>query len=235
MNIMVSKPVKVFAYQEHEAHIRTHMAAAQDPLIAKLIKGSPLASTMQASLAAHIAEHVSFQYRREIEKAMGVPLPDSKTPLPEDIEVNYSMLVADAADKVLQKDRAQVQQQKQQQQQQDPIIQMQQHELQIKEAEVRRKGASDKARNELERERIQTNAAIRSAEIASEDERTGLEISTEVIKAREKLSAETERAKHRGEENLAREASNRESREMAEGTRLGVDIAKFQAETNRKG
>lgn len=235
MNIMVSKPVKVFAYQEHEAHIRTHMAAAQDPLIARLVKGSPLANTMQASLAAHIAEHVSFQYRREIEKAMGAPLPDSKTPLPEDIEVNYSMLVADAADKVLQKDRAQVQQMKAQQQQQDPVIQMQQRELQIKEAEVRRKAASDKARNDLERERIQTNAAIKSAEIASEDERTGLAVSTEVIKARERLAAETERARTKGQENLEREAANRESREMSEGTRLGVDIAKFQSDLNRKG
>ena len=235
MAIMTSKPVKVFAYQDHEAHIAAHMAAAQDPLIAQLVGKSPIAKQMQASLSAHVAEHVAYQYRREIEKAMGVPLPEENKPLPEDVEAQYSKLVADAADKVLQKDKAQAEMQRRAQMEKDPVVQMQQRELAIKEAEVKRKAASDQARNMLERERIQTNAAVKAAEIAAEDERTGMQIGAEVAKAREKLSADQEREGLKIGAAVSREQADRESKERMEGAKLGVDIAKSITQGNGKG
>jgi hypothetical protein len=41
MAIINGKPVKAFMYQDHEAHIRVHMAAMQDPKIAQLIGQNP--------------------------------------------------------------------------------------------------------------------------------------------------------------------------------------------------
>ena len=135
MAILKQEPVKAFKYQDHEAHIAVHMAAAQDPKILQIVGQSPFASAIQQAMAAHITEHVAFQYRREIEKKLGVEMPDEEQPLPEDVEVELSRLAKEAAEKVLQKDVAEAQQEQIMQQQQDPVVQMQQRELAIKEAE----------------------------------------------------------------------------------------------------
>jgi len=234
MAMMKMKPVKSFVYQDHEAHIKTHMAAAQDPLIQGLVKGTPMAKSMEAALAAHVAEHVAFQYRREIEKAMGVQLPDSENPLPEDVEFQYSKLVADAAEKVLAKDKAIVESQKRQQMEQDPIVQMQQRELAIKEAEVKRKSASDQARTEIERERIQTNAALKAAEIAAEDKRTGLQVGIEIAKTKEQLEADGKRDGLKFGLDIAKSHADRASKEKLEGTRLGIEVGRSLLDQSNK-
>ena len=234
MAIMKGKPVKAFVYQDHEAHIKTHLAAAQDPLIRQLVAGSPMAKAMEAGLAAHVAEHVAFQYRREIEMAMGAQLPETEKPLPEDVEFKYSKLVADAADKVLAKDKAIAEMQKRQQMEQDPVVQMQRKELEIKEAEVQRKALSDKNRTELERERIQTSAAMKAAEIASEDKRTGLQVGVEIAKARDSLEAEGKREGLKFGVDIAKDIANRESKEKMEGARLGVEVGRVLTEQQNK-
>ena len=82
-------------------------------------------------MAAHVTEHVAFQYRREMEKMLG-ELPNEDQPLPEDVEVEISRLAKEAAEKLLQKGQVEAQQEQIQQQQQDPVVQMQQAELQMK-------------------------------------------------------------------------------------------------------
>jgi hypothetical protein len=145
MAILKSKPVKAFLYQDHKAHIQVHMNLAQDPLIQKMVGQSPNAAALQAAMQAHIAEHMAFQYRVEIEKMLGVSLPPEDDQLPEDVEVELSRLVAQASDKLLQKDQAMAQQEQAQQQAQDPIIQMQQAEFQLKQAEFEHKKVIDEA------------------------------------------------------------------------------------------
>lgn len=167
MAILSGKPVKAFLYQDHEAHIKVHMAAMQDPKILQLVGQSPQAGPMQAAAMAHISEHIGFQYRREIEKQLGVELPPPDEPLPEDIEIALSQLVADAAQKLLQKDQAEVQQQQAQQQMQDPVVQAQMQDMQNKRDEIRRKVEKDQAdialrRNQqrIEEERIASQERI---------------------------------------------------------------------------
>ena len=149
MNIMTGKPVKAFAYQDHEAHLAVHVAAMQDPKLAAVIGQNPQAQTIMAAASAHVMEHVAMQYRKEIEKQLGAtlpPVPQDPTEeymLPPEIEVQVSQLAAQAAQKLLQKDIAEAQQQQAQQQMQDPLVQMQQKELQIKEADVQRKAKKD--------------------------------------------------------------------------------------------
>ena len=129
MMILKQEPVQAFKYQDHEAHIQVHMAALQDPKIQQIVGQSPFAAAIQQAMAAHVTEHVAHQYRREIEKSLGVEMPNEDQPLPEDVEVELSRLAKDAAEKVLQKSQAEAQQQEAMRQQQDPLTQIQQREL----------------------------------------------------------------------------------------------------------
>ena len=207
MNILNSKPIKAFLYQDHEAHMKVHMNMAQDPKILQLVGQSPNAQAIQAAMQAHIAEHLAFQYRIEIEKMLGVPLPPEDEALPEDIEVELSRAVAMASDKLLQKDQAETQQQQAQQQAQDPILQLQQAEFQLKQAEFEHKKAMDQAelalkaqaeqaKNERETKRIDTQAEIAGAQLA--------------VKASDK------------QKDLALRAQEFEGKQLTEGVRLGL-------------
>ncbi len=178
MAVITGKPIKAFLYQDHEAHLRVHINAMQDPKIMKIIGQNPKAQIIQAALLAHINEHVGFQYRIEIEKMLGVALPPEGEPLPEDIEVELSRAVAAASDKLLQKDQAEAAQLAAQEAIQDPVVQQQNRELDIREAEIMRKRARDEADVQLkamqitqtdqrERERIATQERIAGAQIGS--------------------------------------------------------------------
>lgn len=201
MDIMTGQPAKAFLYQDHTAHIQVHSMAAQDPKIQKIIGQSPNAGAIQGALMAHIAEHVAFQYRIEIEKMMGVPLPAPDEELPEDIEVELSRAVAKAAEKLLQKDQAEAQMMQNQALQQDPVVQMQQKEVAIKEAEVMRKAQKDqtdaalKAENmrltdERERMRIQSQEEIAGAQIGAKIGEVELKQETEGAKLGAKIAAD---------------------------------------------
>ena len=172
MAIINGKPVKAFIYQDHQAHIQVHTAAMQDPKIMAMIGQNPQANAIQAAAMAHINEHVAFEYRKQIEEQLGVPLPNPDENLPEDVEVQLSRLTADAANKLLQKDQAEVQQQQIQQQQQDPLIQMQQQELAIKQQEVQIKAQKtmadieiDKGKLELEKSKVENEQKLNAVEM----------------------------------------------------------------------
>jgi hypothetical protein len=111
MSALVGKPIKAFIYQDHDAHIATHTSFMQDPMIAGTIGQNPMAQQIMASLQAHIAEHLGFSYRKQIEERLGVPLPPPDEQLPEDMEVQLARLVADAGKQVAQAHQQQAAQQ----------------------------------------------------------------------------------------------------------------------------
>jgi len=139
----------------------------QDPLVMKTIGQNPQANMIMAALQSHIADHLGFHYRTMIEKQMGVPLPPPNEHLPDDVEVQLSRLVAQASAQVMQANTAEAQQAQNQQMAQDPLVQIQQQEIQIKGAEQQRKQQKDQtdaqlraAQQQIERERIQTQKEI---------------------------------------------------------------------------
>lgn len=176
MMMLKQEPVKAFKYQDHEAHIAVHMAAMQDPKMREMVGQSPFAQAIGQAMAAHVTEHVAFQYRREIEKMLGVEMPNEDQPLPEDVEIEISRLAKDAAEKLLQKDQMEAQQQQIAQQQQDPVVQMQQMELQMKQQELQHKIQMDTAKLQLDAERI-------SAENQREGARLGVKLATDLDKS----------------------------------------------------
>jgi hypothetical protein len=199
MDIMTGKPAKAFLYQDHTAHIQVHSTAAQDPKIQQIIGQSPNAGAIQGALMAHIAEHVSFQYRIEIERMMGVPLPHPDEELPEDIEVELSRAVAMASAKLLQKDQAEAQMMQNKALQEDPVVQMQQKEVAIKEAEVQRKAQKD-----------QTDAALKAENMRLVDERDRMRIQSQEEIAGAQIGAKI---------------GDAEMKQETEGAKLGAKIA----------
>jgi hypothetical protein len=139
MALINGKPVKAFQYQDHEAHIAVHMAAIQDPKLAAMIGQSPMAQSIQAQAAAHIQEHLAYAYKTAIEKQLGIPLPETNddTPMAPDVEIQVSQLAAQAADKLLKQHQAEEAQRAAQEAALDPVLQIQQKELDIREREVK--------------------------------------------------------------------------------------------------
>jgi hypothetical protein len=174
MALINGTPVKAFIYQDHEAHIKVHMAAMQDPKIAQLIGQNPQAQLIQAAAMAHINEHIAFEYRKQIEDQLGIPLPNPEDEIPKEEEVQISRLASQAAQQLLQKNTAETQQQAAQQQAQDPLIQMQQQELQLKAQEVQIKAQKtmadiqlDQAKLELEKEKMMSQERIEGVKIGA--------------------------------------------------------------------
>ena len=158
MDALVGKPMKAFIYQDHAAHIATHTSFMKDPMVAQMIGQNPQAQQIMASLQAHIAEHLGFQYREQIEEKLGAPLPAPNEQLPEEVEVQLARLVADAGQQLTQAHQQQAAQQQAQQQAQDPAFQIQQAELQVKAQEVQRKAAKDQSEAQLKQAELQRKA-----------------------------------------------------------------------------
>lgn len=156
MGSLTGKPLKAFIYQDHEAHLTTHQAFMQDPMIMQAIGQNPMANQIMGSLQAHIAEHLGFLYRKQLEERLGAPLPPPDAPIPEEVEVQLSRLIADAGKQLTQMHQTQAAQQQAQQQAQDPMFQLQQQEVQTKAMDIQRKAAKDQADIQLAKERLQS-------------------------------------------------------------------------------
>jgi hypothetical protein len=174
MDIINNKPVKAFIYQDHEAHLIVHMSFRDDPKMKQVMGQNPKAQLMLAAMEAHIAEHVAFEYRRQIEEQIGATLPPPNTEMDETSEMGIARLSAKAAKKLLQKDVKEAQMEQNQAAQKDPILQMQQQELKIKqqEAQVSAQKAMadieiDKAKIAVDKLKIETDERIAGAKIGA--------------------------------------------------------------------
>jgi len=193
MNVLTGTPVKAFLIQDHEAHIVTHQSFMKDPMIAGAIGQNPQAQQMMAALNAHIAEHLGFRYRAQLQEKLGVELPPPNAALPEDIEVHLASLIAEGAKQLTAQHEQEAAQQAAQQQQQDPVFQMQQAELQVKQQDVQRKAQKDQADMQLKQAELQrkmqkdqTDAAIDMEQIAIAKQ----ELAIDAQKAGAKLAAD---------------------------------------------
>ena len=253
MDLINGEPLKAFAYQDHEAHIQTHMSMMQDPKLLELLGQAPNQEALQAQMSAHIAEHLAFQYRQEIQKELGMDLPPQDMELPPEVESKLASLVAEAAAQLLQKDQMEVQQQEAQEQAADPILQLKQKELEINE-----QAAMAKAQNEAERtanEQRKIDADMRKAEMRDEIEKrklaaneklTGIKLGASAIDsaldrmANEKELSENQKARgveigSRIADSLMRNTVN-EEKISSDERKAGVEIGRKIAEqiTNPK-
>ena len=215
MDALIGKPVRAFIYQDHQAHIATHMSFMKDPMMAQMIGQNPQAQQIMASLQAHIAEHLGFQYRQQIEEKLGAPLPAPNEELPEEVEVQLARLVADAGQQLTQANQQKAAQQQAQQQQQDPAFQLQQMETQAKVQEVQRKAAKDQMDAQLKQAALQQKAQKDLVDSALEAEKLKIdqqELQLDAQKEGVKLAADRRK----------------------DNTKLDLELAKMMAGKNNR-
>jgi hypothetical protein len=212
MNALKLKPMKAFMYQDHAAHIQTHMNMMNDPAVAALIGQNPQASLIVGALQAHIAEHLGYQYRRQVQDAIGTPLPGPEEKIPEAMEVQISKMVAEGSQIVLAQSLQAKAQQQALQNAQDPIMMAEMQKLQIQQAEVQRKAQKDQADTQIKMLQLQLDQLKAQQQAELDGARLGVEIEAS-----------------QSELDLKRQIA--EAKQELEGTRLGVDIGKTFAES----
>ncbi len=197
MNIINNKPVKAFVYQDHEAHIQAHMAFMEDPKIMEIAGKSPMAKAMAAAMAAHVQEHLAFAYRQQVEDELGVELPANNEDLPESVELKLSRLVAPAAEQLKGKNQQEAQQKKAQEQAKDPVVQMAQRELQIKEQSAMAKAQIDQAKMQLEIAKARSKADYDMQKLDQEAEIAKAELAVKIAedRAREEMDSRKQSTK----------------------------------------
>ena len=189
-NLINGVPVQAFGTQDHDAHIETIIAAQQNPDVIEKIEASPTAQSILANASAYVNQHLTMKFRKQVEEEMGIPLPAEGEPLPADVEKRISDLVAEAAKRVAVTSQSKAEQQRIEAQQQDPLIQMREREVAIKEADVQRKIASDAARIQLDAEKAKNRDEIERERIESQEQIAGASIGQKV--ASDLLEAEKE-------------------------------------------
>lgn len=219
MNILKTDPVQAYIWQDHQAHIQVHIDAAQDPKILDMVKKSPKSKQIEGALAAHVMEHLAFHYREEIEKELGVNLPAPDEALPKDIEVRIAALSAEAGKRLLGRDVAEAQLEKQMAQMKDPVIQQQNRELDIKEAQLDSKMKTDAARIAADLEKAGIRADTDQKRLDSQELIAGVEIGRDFALADKK-----------GE----KDDLDRDSRDMLEGLKLGQKIAEARVKAEKE-
>jgi len=211
-NLLTMKPVKAFIEQNHQAHIQVHMYAIQNPKIQQMMQMNPQAQQIMAAAMAHVNEHIAMEYRRQIEEAMGMTLPqhaddDEPVNVPKDVADQIAIRAAQASQQITQRDQQQAQQQKNQQQMQDPVIQMQMQELQLKQQDMKLKEQKQQIEAAEKADRIR----LEEARIMAQKEIAAMQVSATAAAAKDKLKQQME----------------------FEGTKLGIDIAKHKAQSNK--
>jgi hypothetical protein len=208
MDVLMMKPVKAFLYQDHQSHIKVHMAAMQDPKIMQMVQMNPMAQQIQAAAMAHITEHLAMEYRKQMEARMGIALPtedeDQEREIPQEMEVQISQMAAQAAAQMLQQNQQQQQAQQNAQTAQDPLVQMQQMELQLKQQEV-----------SIKEKKMQADAAARADQI--EIEKMRIQAQKEIAGMQIGAKAKTDKA-------------NLMVKQHIEGVKVGAEIASKKAQ-----
>ena len=204
MNIIIGDPVKAFIYQDHEAHIKIHLAAVNDPQIAEKLNLSPDAQIKQAAMNAHIAEHVAFQYRQDIERELGTHLPPVDSTLPEDVETRLAKLVVPAAEQLTGKSIQRMEAEQMAAQAQDPVLQLQKEELALEDKKITAKTQVDLAK-------IDADLTETAERIASTEKIEGAKLGVKIAETSTKEELESKKIA---------------SQDKLEGAKLGVEIAK---------
>jgi hypothetical protein len=211
-NALKGKPMKAFIHQNHDAHIQVHMMLVQDPMIQQFIGQNPQAQKIMGAITAHIAEHVGYKMRQQIEQQLGMPLPPEEEKLPPQVEIALSGMMAQAAQQVMMQDQAKAAQMQAQQQMQDPVLQLQMQELQLKQQDLELKkqkimmDAAAKAdaqalkeqevQGKLELDALRTGAQIKESQAKQqfEQERAGVQMGTDIARSKAEMALQAQTA-----------------------------------------
>tara|TARA_R100000306_G_C4357097_1_gene133312 strand:- start:423 stop:1244 length:822 start_codon:yes stop_codon:yes gene_type:complete len=228
-DILIISPVKAFQYQDHEAHMRVHMAIKNDPDVAQQIQNSPNGQAISGAMDAHIREHLAFIFRRQIEEELGIPLPPADEKMPENVEKSLSKMVADAADQMLGKKKQKAEAQEKAEQQKDPIVQQRERELAIQEQEAQRKQQADAAKQQFEQQKLAANQQLEQQKLAANQQQDAAELELERQKLASKERIEAAELSLDEQKLIIKTQTDQQKedvRTQLEGFKVGRDLAK---------
>lgn len=227
--LLSGKPVKAFLHQDHNAHLAVHSMMLMDPMIAQAIGQNPRAPMIQGAIMAHMAEHTGFAMRQKIEQQLGMPLPPQGTPLPPQLEIALSALIARAAAQVVQQDQAQAAQQQAAQQAKDPVLQMQQQELAIQDKKVNVAAQAEQRKADEAQQRVAQETRKSDAQL--ENDREALRIERERLQDERNQAREQLRLDYLALHQKAREGyQSRQDTNKRESTKSRIDTLNALAE-----
>lgn len=180
-------PLKAFPGQDHNAHIASHLAFIRSPLI----QTSP---QVYGILLGHVFEHVSLAALEQVQQQMQqmqqqmapifnpatgqmVPVPPPPPPPPE--------LIQRAAASIEAQMIADIMQQLSPQQGEDPLVALQQRDLDIREKAVQLKAEEAALRIDLDERKLQAKQAEEERRRASMEDIQQLRANVSLARARE--------------------------------------------------
>lgn len=193
MNMLTSQPVKVYPEQDHSAHLQVHLNAMMDPKIMELVGQSPNAPKVTGAFEAHIAEHLAFQYRAEIEEQLGTPLPPLGEQMPPQVEAQISRLVAQAASQLRDVHKAEMAQKQAEEIAADPVFQLREREVANKERETANKIDLSNKQLIVDIAKAVSKEMMDMRRIESEETRAGAKIGADLVTFGATLTAEDRR------------------------------------------
>lgn len=191
MAVLTSQPIKVYQDQDHSAHIQAHLSMLTDPKILEMVQASPNAQRLQGQMESHVAEHLAYQYRSEIEQMMGVQLPPLGQELPPEVEATLSRLVADASVRLRKKHEAEAAKKVAEQVAADPVFQLREREVALKERAQMHVETKDAAGTLLDIAKQVSKEEIDLRRIESQESIAGANVGANLVTFGAKLDAET--------------------------------------------
>mgnify|MGYP003643148115 FL=1 len=215
VSVLLGKPIKAFADQNHEAHIAVHLQFMNDPSLA----GNPAAQQLVPVLISHIAEHVALLYRLRMQKAMGIDLPE--VPDLRDPDFKFEDLAPDVDNQIAERAAEVVQQVSQMKPIPGLSDQSQQGENPLEYA---------KQLAELEAQALQMRT---QAEIASDQAKAKSDIEIDQAKAQQQLEAQMVKLQADVEAKIAKLQADVEIAKQKAATETQRDAIKTEAEIQR--
>lgn len=240
MKILTSQPVKVFPDQDHSAHLQVHTNMLIDPKIMEMVGQSPNAMKLQGAMEAHIAEHMAHQYHDEIEEQLGVQLPPLDEPQPPEVEAQISRLVAQAAVQLREVHKAEMAQKANEEMLKDPVFQLREREVVVKEKESAAKISQDSkdtilevakaiSKELIDMRKIESQEAIAGAQVGANLVTFGATLDTNTRKEGVALGKEIAKDIHDKQESrdeLEHDAAEREKDRLAEIAKARISATK---------
>lgn len=202
MRVLTLQPIKVYPEQDHQAHIQTHMAAVTDPQIMEMVGQSPNAVKMQGQMEAHVAEHLAFQYRNDMERELGVQLPPVGESLPPELEARLSRLIAMASEQLKERHKSEAARRQEEEAAKDPLFRLREAEVMGKIEAARSKAVLDRDKIVVDIVKALDKAMLDRERILSEEARAGMKTGADLVTFGQEL----------------------ESQERREGIKLGKEI-----------
>jgi len=145
-NSIKATPLQVFPQQDHEAHVRAHVAFLATP-------ASQVNPQGFASLQAHVQEHVGLMARDQVTKFFQISVEEAQARgemVPQIDPAAIEAAIAQQIGEILNE----VMPSLQPQQQVDPLVQIRQQELENDTAELQRKVANDQMNFQIDQAKL---------------------------------------------------------------------------------